>query len=324
MPLLEVSQLNVHFDTPQGVVKAVSDLSWQVDKGETLGIVGESGSGKSVACLGILQLLATPPAHISSQEVRFDGLELSACSHWQMRQLRGGRIAMVFQDPMSCMTPHLTIGRQLMEALQAHHRPGRPKTRQQVANCLKEVGLVPDSVQGLYPFQLSGGMLQRVLIAMALLNDPQLLIADEPTTALDVTVQAQILSLIRSLQQRHGMAVIFISHDMGVISTVADRVMVLYGGRAVEQASTRQLFTAAAHPYTRGLLAAVPALGNVGQPLATLPGAPPDPAHLPAGCAFAPRCHMAQDACRQAVPAWVTVGEGHRAACLMVNAEQDS
>ena len=259
MALLEVDNLAVHFHTRNGLVKAVDGISFHVDRGEILGIVGESGSGKSMSCYAMLGLVPQPPGRVAAGTARFDGTDLLACSEKQLRRIRGNDIALVFQDPMTALNPYLTVGEQLIEPLLYHRRLSRAEARRQAIELLREVQIVdPEQRFDSYPHEFSGGMRQRVMIAMALISEPKLLIADEPTTALDVTVQAQILHLIRDLQQRRNIAVIFISHDLAVVSNLADRVAVMHRGRIVEQNDTRAVFEHSAHPYTRQLLASIP------------------------------------------------------------------
>ncbi len=316
MPLLEVDGLRTEFSSDERVVRAVDGVSFSLDEGETLGIVGESGSGKSVTSLSILRLLGAT-GRISGGSIRFAGQELTRLPEREMRRLRGNRISMIFQDPMSSLNPFLSIGRQITEVLELHRGMTRSAARVAAAEGLARVG-IPDPAGRLdhYPHQLSGGMRQRVMIAMALACEPKLLIADEPTTALDVTVQAQILELIRGLQKNLGTAVVLITHDLGVVAGTADRVAVMYAGRIVETAPADRIFAQAAHPYTGSLLASRPRVdGDRERTLPAIPGLPPDLSRLPSGCAFHPRCHRAVDACRDEVPAFVQISEHHRAAC---------
>lgn len=319
MSLLEVDHLQVAFHTRNGVVRAVNDVSFQLDRGETLGIVGESGSGKSVTCYSILGLIPRPPGRIEGGEARFDGLDLLRCSERQLAAVRGRRVAMIFQDPMTALNPYLRIEDQLIEPLLIHESIGRAEAVRRAIRMLEEVG-VPDAAKRIrnYPHEFSGGMRQRVMIAMAMITRPDVLIADEPTTALDVTVQAQILELIRREQQRNGTAVILISHDLAVVSGFCDRVLVMYAGRVVEEAATNDLFYAPRHPYNRALQKSIPALQPKGRDLYTIPGQPPDLARLPGGCAFAPRCEFALDECGRAAIELRETTPGHRSACLRI------
>ncbi len=315
MALLEVHDLAVRFHTDDGEVRAVNGLSFQLERGETLGIVGESGSGKSQAVLGLMGLLADNGRLRGS--VRFDGEELTRLPPGALARLRGRRIAMVFQDPLSALNPHLTVERQMTEVLARHEGMGRRQARQRAIGMLEAVQ-VPDAARRIrrYPHEFSGGMRQRVVIAMALLCRPDLLIADEPTTALDVTVQAQVLRLLRDLQQQFHMSILLITHDLGVVAGLSDRVLVMYAGRACEEAGVHELFHHPRHPYTLGLLQSVPRLDTpAGEPLRAIPGSPPSLLQLPAGCAFAERCPRARPACRETPPAMREIVPGHRVAC---------
>ena len=319
MALLEVSGLTTAFHTRHGIVRAVNDVSFQLERGETLGIVGESGSGKSVACLSLLGLIPRPPGRIEAGSARFDGIDLLHGAASVLRGIRGRRIGMIFQDPMTSLNPYLTVEEQLIEPLLIHGLADRVEAQQRALAALKEVG-VPDAERRIrsYPHQFSGGMRQRVMIAMALIAKPDLLIADEPTTALDVTVQAQILDLIEREQAQRGVAVILISHDLGVVAEVCDRVMVMYAGSVVETAPAETLFRAPRHPYTRALQLSRPARQAKGAELYAIPGLPPDPAQALAGCRFAPRCEFAIDECATAAIALSDVSGGQSSACLRV------
>ena len=300
MALLEVENLQTHFRTPDGVVRAVDGVSFEIERGETLAIVGESGCGKSVTANSILRLVPQPPGKIAGQ-IRFEGVDLLALSERAMRDIRGNHISMVFQEPMTSLNPVLTIGRQIAETLHLHQRLGRSAVAERAVEMLNLVGIAePRRRAGEYPHQLSGGMRQRVMIAMALACNPKLLIADEPTTALDVTIQAQILDLMADLKRRVGAAIMVITHDLGVVAEIAERVIVMYAGRKVEEAKVTDLFRAPRHPYTQGLLAAVPKLGSslsgTNARLAEIPGAVPNLKKRIAGCVFASRCALAHDA----------------------------
>jgi oligopeptide/dipeptide ABC transporter ATP-binding protein len=317
--LLDVRDLRTEFTTDDGVVRAVDGVSFSLEAGKTLGIVGESGSGKSVTSLSILKLLGDN-GRIAGGSIRFDGVDLVTLPEDKMRAIRGNRIAMIFQDPMTSLNPYLTVGTQLVEVLVAHRGLTRGAARERAIQALARTGL-PDPGQrlGNYPHQLSGGQRQRVMIAMALACEPALLIADEPTTALDVTIQAQILELIRALQRDHGTAVILITHDLGVVAGTADDVAVMYAGKIVESASARELFARPSHPYTKGLLGSIPRMDRPRQArLTAIPGLPPDLAHIPSGCPFHPRCAEAVEACKAAYPAAVPVTPAHSAACIHV------
>ncbi len=319
-PLLEVTALQTHFATPDGVVRAVEGLSFTVAAGETLAIVGESGCGKSVTSMSILRLIPSPPGRIAGS-IRFQGQELLDLPEAGMRRIRGNEIAMIFQEPMTSLNPVLTIGRQITETLRLHQGLSAQAAAARAAETLSLVGIpAPERRAREYPHQLSGGMRQRVMIAMALACNPKLLIADEPTTALDVTIQAQILELMRGLKQRIGSAIMLITHDLGVVAETAERVVVMYAGRKVEEAPVAALFARPAHPYTVGLLGAVPKLvaeagGAVRTRLAEIPGLVPSLRARIAGCAFAPRCARADDRCRTEAPALRPLASGHEAAC---------
>ncbi len=320
MPLLEVDDLRTYFHTREGIVRAVDGVSYSVHPGETLGIVGESGSGKSVSCYALLGLLPKLTARIESGTAQFGGGDLLRSTPRELRKIRGKRIAMIFQDPMTALNPFLTVGAQLIEPLVRHDRLSRRKARDRAVEMLTAVG-IQDAPRRLraYPHQFSGGMRQRVMIAMALITRPELLIADEPTTALDVTVQAQILELIKQMQRELGMAVLLVTHDMGVVAGTCDRVLVMYAGRIVESAPTAELFARPRHPYTEALLQSLPAAHTrPGEPLRTIPGLPPDLAQEITGCAFAPRCAYAQDPCRTAAIALQPLTPTRATACLRV------
>ncbi|MCB9544901.1 MAG: ABC transporter ATP-binding protein [Myxococcales bacterium] len=314
--LLEVHDLQVHFRTDGGVVRAVDGVSFHLERGATLGIVGESGSGKSVTCNAIMGLIPTPPGRIAGGRVLFGGRDLVQASAREMRRLRGNEISMIFQDPMSSLNPYLKVSRQLTEVLELHQRLDRKAARKRGIEMLEHVG-IPDPARRFdqYPHQFSGGMRQRVMIAMALLCKPRLLIADEPTTALDVTIQAQILELIKQLKEDEGTSVILITHDLGVVAGMADEIMVMYAGRVAESAPAADLFRRPAHPYTRGLLDSVPRLDADHDELKPIRGLPPIVTKLPPGCPFAPRCDFASDACRRDYPAAKTIGGEHFTHC---------
>ncbi|GAA4385481.1 ABC transporter ATP-binding protein [Actinomadura verrucosospora] len=315
-PLLEIEDLVVEFAGDEGTVRAVDGAGYTVAPGETLGVVGESGSGKSVTAMSALGLVR-PPGRVVSGRVVFDGADLRAMPPRELRRLRGGRIAMIFQDPMTALNPVLSVGAQIREALRLH-RPGmsRSQARERAAELLTLVG-VPGAERRLkqYPHEFSGGMRQRAMIAMAIANDPDLLIADEPTTALDVTVQAQVLDLLRLTRRETGAATVLITHDLGVVAELADRVAVMYAGRVVEHGPVEAIFDSPRHPYTRGLLESLPALDGDAGELTPIPGAPPAPGEIARGCAFAPRCPMARDRCRVERPEPAQSGPGRASAC---------
>ena len=321
MPLLSVKDLRTHFHTRNGIYRAVDGVSFDVERGETLGIVGESGSGKSVTCYSIMGLIPQPPGRIVGGTAMFDGVDLLHCSPRQARGLRGKRIAMIFQDPMTSLNPFLRVSEQLIEPLLIHEKISRRDALARALAMLEAVG-INDAAKRIhyFPHEFSGGMRQRVMIAMALITKPELLIADEPTTALDVTVQAQILELIKKMQRELGMAVVFITHDLGVVSGLCDRVQVMYAGRIVETADTRTLFHAPRHPYTRALQRSIPALQRKGAELYTIPGLPPDVSKNVPGCAFAPRCEFVAARCTAATPELAPVSPTHAQACLRVQA----
>jgi len=320
MALLEVERLQTHFATPDGVVRAVDGLTFSVAAGETVAVVGESGCGKSVTAMSILRLVPEPPGRIAGS-IRFAGRDLLRLPDQDMRRLRGNDIGMIFQEPMTSLNPVLTVGRQIGETLQLHQGMNHREAEARSVEMLELVGIpAPGRRVREYPHQLSGGMRQRVVIAMALACGPKLLIADEPTTALDVTIQAQILDLMRDLKARLGSAIILITHDLGVVAETAERVVVMYAGRKVEEAGVRDIFARPLHPYTRGLLGAVPRLGSSLQDgaagrLAEIQGQVPSLREPIRGCAFAGRCPSATDLCRRVAPACVEKQAGHSAAC---------
>jgi oligopeptide transport system ATP-binding protein len=319
VPLLSVTDLRTYFHTRSGVYRAVDGVSFSLERGETLGIVGESGSGKSVTCYSIMGLIPTPPGRIESGTALFDGVDLLHCTPAQSRAIRGKRVAMIFQDPMTSLNPYMRISDQLIEPLLIHEKLSRSAARHRALAALESVGINDAEKRiHLYPHEFSGGMRQRVMIAMALITKPELLIADEPTTALDVTVQAQILELIKKMQRELGMAVIFITHDLGVVSGLCDRVQVMYAGRIVESADTRTLFHSPRHPYTRALQRSIPSLQPKGTELYTIAGMPPDLSKPLPGCSFSARCEHATDHCRTTTPALAPLSPTHAQACLRV------
>jgi oligopeptide/dipeptide ABC transporter ATP-binding protein len=323
--ILEVRSLRTSFPTEDGVVHAVDNVSFHVNRGEAVALVGESGCGKSVTAMSIMRLVASP-GRITGGEIRFKGRDLSALSEREMRHVRGNDIAMVFQEPMTSLNPVFTIGAQVSEAIRLHKKVSKREAWRQAGEMLELVS-IPDPVKRLddYPHQLSGGMRQRVMIAIALACDPELLIADEPTTALDVTIQAQIMELLAGLQKKLGLAVLLITHDLGVVAEFCERVVVMYTGRVVEEAPVDRLFAAPAHPYTRGLLASLPRAGSGarGERLRTIAGMVPPISRLPQGCKFNPRCPDVMEICRGNEPAMMPVADGQAARCYLHGDEAD-
>ena len=316
-PLLSVRDLRTYFDEEGRTARAVDGVSFDLARGETLGIVGESGSGKTVTNLSILRLVPSPPGRIVGGRIVFDGRDLLTLSDRELRSIRGKRIGMIFQDPMTSLNPFMRISRQLMEVTELHLGHSRAEAFEHALKMLQLVG-IPDARRRAlgYPHELSGGMRQRVMIAMALSCRPELLIADEPTTALDVTIQAQILDLIRKLKAETGTSVILITHDLGVVAGMTDRLIVMYAGKVFESGATQEIFARSANPYTRGLLLSVPDVTATDRgDLYQIRGLPPDVAHLPPGCPFAPRCDRAEDRCRQTPPPTVQVAPGHFSLC---------
>jgi len=315
--LLEIKDLRTQFHTREGLVYAVNGISYELAEGETLGIVGESGCGKSVSVLSLMRLIPEPPGKIAGGQAVFQGKDLLKMSGEEIRHVRGAQIAMVFQDPMTSLNPVLTIGRQLTEALELHLGMSQQQSRERAVELLNMVNM-PQSVGRLddYPHQFSGGMRQRVMIAMALSCNPQLLIADEPTTALDVTIQAQIVELVKRLRDEMGMAIIWITHDLGIIAGLAKRVIVMYAGFIIEEAPVKELYSDPRHPYTLGLLGSLPRVDETAhRRLVSIEGLPPDLLGLPPGCPFAPRCVYAVDRCRKENPPLEPVSPGHYKAC---------
>jgi oligopeptide/dipeptide ABC transporter ATP-binding protein len=315
-PVLEVRDLRTHFVTDDGVVKAVDGVSFDVRAGETLGIVGESGCGKSVTSLSILRLIASPPGKIAGGEILFKGTNLLGLTDPEMRKIRGNDISMIFQEPMTSLNPVYTCGDQIMEAVILHQKVNRAEARTRAIEMLRLVGIPsPEQRVDEYPHQLSGGMRQRVMIAMALSCQPEVLIADEPTTALDVTIQAQILELLNRLQEEMGMAILLITHDLGVVAETCDRVAVMYAGQIVEYAVVEEIFDHPRMPYTTGLLGSIPKLGEHHERLRVIPGNVPNPSEFPPGCKFHPRCPVAIDRCRVENPPLEEIRPRHWARC---------
>ncbi len=316
-PVLDVRHLRTEFATEYGVVKAVNDVSFQLFAGETLGIVGESGCGKSVTMLSILGLIESPPGRVAGGEVYFEGRDLLKLHTDQLRDISGGKIAMIFQDPMTSLNPVYTVGDQICEAIQIHEHLSAKEATQRAADLLRVVGIPdPKTAQQSYPHQFSGGMRQRVMIAMGLSCNPSVLIADEPTTALDVTVQEQLIKLIQELQAQFKMSIIWITHDLGIVAGIADRILVMYAGKVVESGPAVAIFNQPRHPYTLGLLRSIPRLdGPRTSRLQVISGSPPNLIHPPAGCAFAPRCGYRIERCMTELPPLGDVGGDHCSAC---------
>lgn len=317
--MLQVENLHVHLDTPGGLVKAVDGVSFSIQKGETIGIVGESGSGKSVLAHSLMKLNPEPPAKYPEGTIHFEGQSVLEMGKTELRKLRGNDIAMIFQDPMSSLNPVSKIGKQLIEAIQAHQKRPKQQAREKAIELLEDVGIADAKARlNSYPHQFSGGMRQRVLIAMALASNPKLLIADEPTTALDVTIQAQVLDLLKGIQEKYGTAILVITHDLGVVAHLADRILVMYAGKIVESGSAEDIFYRTSMPYTWSLLRSVPVIREGGpERLIPIDGQPPSLIDRPAGCAFAPRCPFARDACRQVDPPLEHRESNHSAACIL-------
>ncbi|MFT7465341.1 MAG: oligopeptide/dipeptide ABC transporter ATP-binding protein [Pseudohongiellaceae bacterium] len=315
--LLDICELRTWFDTDEGLVKAVDGVTYRILKGETLGVVGESGCGKSVTAMSILQLIPTPPGRYAGGEIRFKGRDLLSLPEAELRKVRGNDIAMIFQEPMTSLNPVYTVGDQIMEALILHRNMSSAEAYDMAIAMLEKVGIPSPEVRvDEYPHQMSGGMKQRVMIAMALACDPALLIADEPTTALDVTIQAQILELLREMQKELGMSILLITHDLGVVAGLSDHVAVMYAGKVVEYADVETLFAVPRHPYTYGLFQSLPEMhGDGDERLREIPGTVPNPLHFPSGCKFRTRCFKVTDQCATNEPSLVDQGAGHQLAC---------
>ncbi|UFJ43304.1 ABC transporter ATP-binding protein [Brevibacillus humidisoli] len=316
--MLEIKGLQTHFFTDHGEIPAVDGVDLYIKKGEVLGVVGESGCGKSVTSLSVMRLVPHPPGKIVGGSITFKGEDLVAASERRMRQLRGNQIAMIFQEPMTSLNPVYTIGDQISETVRLHRKMGKKEARQHAVEMLQKVGIPrAESIVDEYPHQLSGGMRQRVMIAMAMSCDPELLIADEPTTALDVTIQAQILDLMRKLNKESGTAIMMITHDLGVVAEMCDRVVVMYAGKVVEEGDVRSIFKNPQHPYTRGLIQSVPRMDEKRERLYSIAGNVPTPGSMPKGCRFAPRCESVVDQCHEAMPELVSVEKGHKSRCWL-------
>ncbi|KAF6628686.1 MULTISPECIES: ABC transporter ATP-binding protein [Paenibacillus] len=316
--LLEVTNLRTEFKTAAGTIRAVDGVDLSVGKGETLGIVGESGCGKSITSLSIMQLLPKGLGKVAAGEVRFNGENMLDFSERKMRSIRGNEMAMIFQEPMTSLNPVFKIGKQIAESARYHHGVSKHKAKDMAVEMLTKVGIPrPEKVAASYPHELSGGMRQRVMIAMAMVCNPKLLIADEPTTALDVTIQAQILDLMRELQKSEGTSILMITHDLGVVAEMCDRVVIMYAGQVVEETDVKTLFKDPKHPYTQSLLASLPQLNSDQERLASIPGQVPNPLDMPKGCRFAPRCQFAKEICRAEAPELTEVEPGHKSRCLL-------
>ncbi|MFE5429201.1 ABC transporter ATP-binding protein [Peribacillus simplex] len=320
--LLEISNLKTYFFSDKGPVPAVNGVDLFINKGETLGVVGESGCGKSVTSLSIMRLLTDTPGKVIDGSIRFEGKDLLSLSENEIREVRGNEIAMIFQEPMTSLNPVYKIGQQIGEAVQLHLKYDKKKAREHVIKMLKLVGIPrAEEIIDEFPYQLSGGMRQRIMIAMAMSCDPTLLIADEPTTALDVTIQAQILELMRKLKEEKGTAIMLITHDLGVVAEMCDRVVVMYAGKVVEEADILEIFENPKHPYTKGLLNSVPKMGQKTNRLESIPGNVPIPTNMPKGCKFAPRCSQAMDICQEQDPDLLQIAEGHQCRCFLYQSE---
>ncbi|MFI8574349.1 ABC transporter ATP-binding protein [Rossellomorea aquimaris] len=316
--VLSVQDLHVHFSTYGGEVKAVRGVSFDLHKGETLAIVGESGCGKSVTSQSIMRLIPSPPGKVTNGRILFKGKDLLNVTEPQMRKIRGADISMIFQDPMTALNPTLTIGEQIIEGILQHNDVSKKQARQKAIEMLTLVSIPnPEERLKQYPHQFSGGMRQRIVIAMSLVCEPDVIIADEPTTALDVTIQAQILELFKEIQQKTGVSIILITHDLGVVAQVADRIAVMYAGKIVEEGNRREIFYHPQHPYTQGLLKSVPRLDLDGEDLIPIPGSPPDLFSPPVGCPFVPRCEKAMEVCDRVYPAKTQLSNDHHVDCWL-------
>ena len=316
-PLLEIEDLSTFFHAEENIVKSVRNVDLTIQKGETLALVGESGCGKSVTALSVMRLIPTPPGKFESGRILFEGLDLLQASEVEMQNIRGNKISMIFQEPMTSLNPIFTVGDQIMEAIRLHQNKTESQARELALNVLHQVTIPSPEIRiDQYPHELSGGMKQRVMIAMAIVCQPTLLIADEPTTALDVTIQAQILDLLDQLRKETQMSILLITHNLGIVAQYADRVAVMYSGKVVELAPVEELFSSPAHPYTRGLLSSLP---NDGAKLETIPGSVPHPAYLPEGCAFYPRCKEKLDRCIKEIPQLESIHgkNSHQTACWL-------
>jgi len=314
--LLSIRNLDVRYTTDNGTVQAVSGLNLSIKKGQTLGLVGETGAGKTTMAMSVMRLIASPPGKITGGEVFFEGTDLLKVSDSVMRKVRGGKIAMIFQDPMTSLNPIMPVDKQVAEMVALHNKQSKQESLKRALAMLQLVGIQPDRA-GEYPHQFSGGMKQRVVIAIALACNPALLIADEPTTALDVTIQAQVLELMKGLKKQFDTAMIMITHDLGIVAETCDHVAIMYAGRIVEEADTTSLYADPRHPYTQGLFASIPNVKEERESLAVIPGLPPEPTNVPSGCPFHPRCSHVMERCKVEKPEPVVVSDGHAVACFL-------
>jgi len=315
MRLLEVKDLTIHYLTDAGAIKAVNNISFSIEKGETLGLVGETGAGKTTTALGILRLLPDPPGKIMGGDVLFQGESLLSKSNFEMRRIRGGEISMIFQDPMTALNPVLTVGDQIAEVIRLHQKLSRVEAEKKACEMLELVGITAERIKE-YPHQFSGGMKQRVVIAIALACNPMLLIADEPTTALDVTIQAQVIEMMNRLKRELDTSMLMITHDLGIVAEICDKVAIMYAGEIIEYGTLEHIFKSTAHPYTKGLFGSIPNLKKSVRRLSPISGLMPDPANLPAGCSFCPRCPERCEACETIDPPMVEIEPGHMVKCI--------
>ncbi|WP_044640077.1 ABC transporter ATP-binding protein [Risungbinella massiliensis] len=315
--ILEILQLKLQFFTDKGIVNAIDGVNLEVKEGEVVGLVGESGCGKSVTSLAVMGLVPQPPGKIVSGSIRFKGTEVTKLKPKELRKLRGNEMAMIFQEPMTSLNPLFTIGDQIVEAIRIHQKCTKKEAKVKALEMLRKVGISREGILKEYPHKLSGGMRQRVMIALAMVCNPKLLIADEPTTALDVTIQAQILELMKSLNQEFGTAILLITHDLGVVAEMCDRIVVMYAGQVVEETDSRTLFKNPQHPYTKGLLNSIPKLTGNEKRLYSIPGQVPNPLYFPIGCRFAPRCEYAMEQCHIEQPELLPVTDGHQSRCWL-------
>ena len=313
--LLDIRDLSIRYETSDGVVQAVSGVSLQLEKGKTLGLVGETGAGKTTVAKGIMRIVPDPPGKIAAGEILFEGKDLLKASTAEMRKIRGNEISMIFQDPMTSLNPVMTVGDQIAEVIRLHQKVNRKQAKERAKEMLELVG-IPAERENEYPHQFSGGMKQRVVIAIALACSPQLLIADEPTTALDVTIQAQVLEMMADLKEKMGTAMLLITHDLGVVAQICDTVAIMYAGEIVEYGELRDVFHHTAHPYTEGLFGSIPSLTKEVHRLSPIKGLMPDPTNLPSGCRFSPRCKYADERCRTEAPGMVHLNDTHCAKCF--------